>query len=89
LGRILNRLTKDQNILDFDIHYPLNGVVAEFIQLLTNAYLNIRTSSYYVIIPIIIYFSGCWYVQRIYMAAARELYRLESMSRSPILSYFG
>ena len=56
--------------------------------LFANTFLNVFTSSYYVVIPIVLYFTLAWKIQRLYMKASRELYRLESISKSPILSYF-
>jgi ATP-binding cassette subfamily C (CFTR/MRP) protein 2 len=41
------------------------------------------------LIPIVAFFTFSWLMQRFYMHANRELYRLESISKSPILSFFG
>ncbi|KAM3141562.1 hypothetical protein pb186bvf_006426 [Paramecium bursaria] len=88
LGRILNRFTKDQNVLDTELHWTLNWMLVQVYLLFANTFLNVFTSSYYVVIPIILYFLLAWKIQRLYMKASRELYRLESISKSPILSYF-
>lgn len=88
LGRILNRLTKDQNVLDSEIMWSINWMLVQVFLLMANTFLNVFTSSYYVLIPIVIFFTGAFYLQRIYMAASRELYRLEAISKSPILSFF-
>ncbi|CAD8155775.1 unnamed protein product [Paramecium pentaurelia] len=88
LGRIMNRLTKDQNVLDSELQWTFNWMLVQVFLLLANTFLNIYTSSPWVAIPMVIYFFLCWKIQRIYMAASRELFRLEAISKSPILSYF-
>ncbi|CAD8149098.1 unnamed protein product [Paramecium pentaurelia] len=71
LGVLMNRLTKDQSVLDTEI-------------LWTISILYISCSNFIVLI----FLYAVWKVQRFYMAANRELYRLESISKSPILSFF-
>ncbi|CAD8103784.1 unnamed protein product [Paramecium sonneborni] len=88
IGRIMNRLTKDLNVVDSDLYWTINWMLAYLFALLANTFLNIYTSSVWVIIPMILYFILCWKVQRIYMTASRELFRLEAISKSPIVSYF-
>jgi ABC-type multidrug transport system fused ATPase/permease subunit len=56
--------------------------------LMANTFLNVYTSSVWVLIPMILYFILCFKIQRIYMAASRELFRMEAISKSPILSFF-
>lgn len=48
----------------------------------------VYSTSFYVIFPIIIFLIGCFKLQRNYMKVNRELIRLESISRSPIVSFF-
>ncbi|CAD8112763.1 unnamed protein product [Paramecium primaurelia] len=88
LGRIMNRLTKDQNVLDSELHWTFNWMLVQVFLLLANTFLNIYTSSPWVAIPMVIYFFLCCKTYIIYMTASRELFRLEAISKSPILSYF-
>ncbi|KAM3143254.1 hypothetical protein pb186bvf_004586 [Paramecium bursaria] len=88
IGQILNRLTKDQNTLDCDLVAIMSWVFIVVAQLLCNTILNIYSSTYYIIIPIFIYFIIGYQIQKFYMSGSRELFRLEAMSRSPIISFF-
>ena len=89
LGRIMNRFTKDQNVLDSEINWNVSGLYVQIAQLIGNTFLNVYASTPYMLVPIIAYFIFAWWVQRYYMHANRDLYRLESISKSPILSFFG
>ncbi|CAD8119914.1 unnamed protein product [Paramecium sonneborni] len=50
---------------------------------------TIYQSTVYMLIPLFIYFFLSWWIQQLYVQASRELQRLESISKSPILSLFG
>jgi ABC-type multidrug transport system fused ATPase/permease subunit len=88
LGRIINRFTKDQSVLDTEIYWWVAWLYLQVFNLLGNTFLNVYTSSIYILIPVVGFMGVAWSMQRIYMKATRELYRLESISKSPILSYF-
>ncbi|CAK79181.1 unnamed protein product (macronuclear) [Paramecium tetraurelia] len=88
LGRIMNRLTKDINSLDVEIHINIAQFSTKISQILSNNLLSIYVSTYLLIFPLTIFFYICLKIQRLYMKASRELQRLELISRSPILSYF-
>ncbi|CAD8170443.1 unnamed protein product [Paramecium octaurelia] len=88
LGRIMNRLTKDINSLDVEIHINIAQFSTKLSQILSNNLLSIYVSTYLLIFPLTIFFYICLKIQRLYMKASRELQRLELISRSPILSYF-
>lgn len=85
----MNRFTKDQNVLDSEINWNVSGLYVQIAMLIGNSFLNVYASTVYMLIPIFGYFIFAWWVQRFYMHANRDLYRLESISKSPILSYFG
>ena len=48
----------------------------------------IYTTSFYVIFPILLFLVLCFLLQNKFTTVNRELIRLESISRSPIVSYF-
>jgi ABC-type multidrug transport system fused ATPase/permease subunit len=83
LGRILNRFTADFNMIDSRLGFDTTLLLGEGMQALGAVIAGILVS------PIIIIFSGivawvCGWYARQYLAAARQLKRLESISRSPI-----
>lgn len=84
----MNRFTNDQNVLDLDIYWSVSAMYIQMFSLIGNTFLNVYASTYYIIIPVVFLFCFTLWLYRIYMSANRELYRLESISKSPILSYF-
>ncbi|XP_022169430.1 multidrug resistance-associated protein 1-like isoform X2 [Myzus persicae] len=87
IGRILNRVSKDIDTIDNVL--PL--MIATFIQVAVSVIGTLIVISYStpifaaVIIPLAIIYC---IIQRFYVATSRQLKRLESISRSPIYSYF-
>ncbi|XP_011305034.1 multidrug resistance-associated protein 1 isoform X4 [Fopius arisanus] len=88
LGRVLNRVGKDVDVIDNVLPHILRawlmclaGVIA------TLVVISYSTPAFIaIIIPIgVIYY----FIQRFYVATSRQLKRLESVSRSPIYSHFG
>ncbi|GFF34007.1 ATP-dependent bile acid permease [Aspergillus lentulus] len=83
LGRILNRFTADFNMIDSRLGFDITLLLGEGMQALGAVIAGIVVS------PVIIIFSGivawvCGWYARQYLTAARQLKRLESISRSPI-----
>lgn len=84
-GRILNRFSKDIGCLDevlpqtflFAIQMVLFVLTAALLPLVANAWLAA------VVVPIILLYV---YIARYFMRTSRELKRLESVARSPVLS---
>jgi len=84
----MNRLTKDINSLDTEIYWNISWLYTKVSQLISNTFLNVYASTYFIIFPIMGFFLICFKMNRLYMKASRELQRLELISKSPILSYF-
>ena len=84
-GRILNRFSKDIGCLDevlpqtflFAIQMVLFVLTATLLPLVANAWLAA------VVVPIILLYV---YIAKYFMRTSRELKRLESVARSPVLS---
>uniref|UniRef100_T1JBI7 ABC-type glutathione-S-conjugate transporter n=1 Tax=Strigamia maritima TaxID=126957 RepID=T1JBI7_STRMM len=87
LGRILNRFSKDIDIVDTTIPMILRPLIGTFLQVIsTIVIISISTPIFLIIaIPISILF---YVVQRFYIFTSRQLKRLESITRSPIFSHF-
>lgn len=87
-GRILNRFGKDVDVLDGTMPMVLRGWVTCLLSVIAT-FLVIMVTTPLAIIPIFIVLFGYYFVQRVYVAASRQLKRLESTTRSPIYSHFG
>ena len=87
-GRILNRFGKDVDVLDGSMPMILRGWITCLFSCIAT-FLVIMVTTPFAIIPIFIVLTGYYFVQRVYVAASRQLKRLESTSRSPIYSHFG
>ncbi|XP_045485372.1 multidrug resistance-associated protein 1 isoform X2 [Pieris rapae] len=86
-GRILNRFSKDIEVLDNVLPMTLRGWTACFFSVLGTLFvISVSTPIFvFVILPIgVVYYI----IQRFYVATSRQLKRLESISRSPIYSHF-
>lgn len=88
IGRILNRFSKDINILDNVLPELLMVFISQLIAVIGTLVVISISSPWFliVIIPILIVY---YFVQRFYVATTRQLTRLESITRSPIYSHFG
>ncbi|XP_050673788.1 multidrug resistance-associated protein 1 isoform X2 [Leptidea sinapis] len=87
-GRVLNRFSKDVDVLDNTLPMTLRGWTACFFGVLGTLFvISMSTPTFMaVVLPIgVVYYV----IQRFYVATSRQLKRLESVSRSPIYSHFG
>ncbi|XP_043784901.1 multidrug resistance-associated protein 1 [Apis laboriosa] len=86
-GRILNRLSKDTDVIDNTLPSILRSwITCLFGVIATLVVISFSTPIFIsVIIPISVIY---YFVQRLYVASSRQLKRLESVSRSPIYSHF-
>ncbi|XP_071454824.1 multidrug resistance-associated protein 1 isoform X2 [Hetaerina americana] len=88
VGRILNRFSKDIDVMDTGLPQILRGWTGCFFGVLATLFVISYSTPIFiaVILPIgVVYY----FVQRFYVATSRQLKRLESVSRSPIYSHFG
>jgi len=87
LGRIVNRFSKDQNVVDEVLPRTFQSYIRTLFNVVGILAIISFSTPYFLIaiIPLgLLYF----YVQRYYLATSRELKRLESVTRSPIYSHF-
>ncbi|XP_072938928.1 multidrug resistance-associated protein 1 isoform X2 [Epargyreus clarus] len=88
VGRVLNRFSKDVDVLDNVLPMTLRGWTSCFFAVLGTLFVISYSTPIFmaVIVPIgLVYYV----IQRFYVATSRQLKRLESVSRSPIYSHFG
>ncbi|XP_010490291.1 PREDICTED: ABC transporter C family member 5-like [Camelina sativa] len=87
-GRILNRVSIDQSVVDLDIPFRLGGFASTTIQLIgiVGVMTNVTWQVFLLVIPTGI---ACLWMQKYYMASSRELVRIVSIQKSPIIHLFG
>ncbi|XP_055295156.1 multidrug resistance-associated protein 1-like [Sitodiplosis mosellana] len=88
VGRVLNRFSKDVEMVDNVLPNLIRSWIVMFFMVL--ATLVVITISTYIFLAVILPLGIVYYfVQRFYVATSCRLRRLESVSRSPIYSHFG
>lgn len=87
-GRILNRVSVDQSVVDLDIPFRLGGFASTTIQLLgiVGVMTDVTWQVLLLVVPMAI---ACLWMQKYYMASSRELVRIVSIQKSPIINLFG
>eukprot|EP00095_Tigriopus_kingsejongensis_P007287 maker-scaffold313_size211302-snap-gene-0.9 protein:Tk07287 transcript:maker-scaffold313_size211302-snap-gene-0.9-mRNA-1 annotation:"multidrug resistance-associated protein 1 isoform x4" len=88
LGRILNRFSKDIDIIDITIPQILRSLLVQILTVVGTIFIICFANPIFIaiIIPVFIIY---YFVQKFYVATARQVKRLESITRSPIYSHFG
>ncbi|KAF2834040.1 putative ABC transporter [Ophiobolus disseminans] len=88
LGRILNRFTVDFTVIDLRIPGDTHMLLSAFMSLGVITVGGLATSSYIILPEIALIATSVIYAIR-YLGGAREVKRLESLARSPILELHG
>ncbi|KAI9041859.1 P-loop containing nucleoside triphosphate hydrolase protein [Aspergillus affinis] len=88
LGRILNRFTGDVYMLDWRLAYDLGNLVFKILELVGIIVAGVMVS------PVIMVFAGlllvvCVQMSSTYLGGVREVKRLESTAKSPVMEQFG
>ncbi|KAG8066019.1 hypothetical protein GUJ93_ZPchr0004g40126 [Zizania palustris] len=86
-GRILNRVSNDQSVLDLEIANKLGWCVFSVIQILgtIGVMSQVAWPVFAIFVPVTVV---CFMYQRYYIPTARELARLSQIQRAPILHHF-
>ncbi|KAF8651897.1 hypothetical protein HU200_063096 [Digitaria exilis] len=86
-GRILNRVSTDQSVLDLEIAIKLGWCVFSSIKLLgtIGVMSQVAWPVFAIFIPVTV---ACFLYQRYYIPTARELARLSQIQSAPILHHF-
>ncbi|OEL14752.1 ABC transporter C family member 9, partial [Dichanthelium oligosanthes] len=86
-GRILNRASNDQSVLDLEIANKLGWCVFSIIQILgtIGVMSQVAWPVFAIFVPVTVV---CFLCQRYYIPTARELARLSQIQRAPILHHF-
>ncbi|KAG8652165.1 ABC transporter C family member 2 isoform X1 [Manihot esculenta] len=88
LGRIINRFAKDLGDIDRNVAVFVNMFLGQVSQLLSTFVLIgiVSTMSLWAIMPLLVLFYGAYLY---YQSTAREVKRMDSISRSPVYAQFG
>ncbi|XP_066983087.1 ATP-binding cassette sub-family C member 3-like [Macrobrachium rosenbergii] len=86
-GRVMNRMSKEMDVLDSVLPMLIGATLTCFAQVLTTLIVIIASTPIVlvVILPVTVAY---YYIQKIYISTARQIKRLESLAKSPIFSYF-
>ncbi|KAL6137259.1 hypothetical protein ACLB2K_062551 [Fragaria x ananassa] len=86
VGQILTRASSDFNILDLDIPFTAIYVMTSGTELLT-VIVMMGYVTWEVVIVAILAFVAAQYVQKYYLASARELIRINGTTKAPVINY--
>jgi ATP-binding cassette, subfamily C (CFTR/MRP), member 1 len=88
LGRILNRFSKDIDVVDNSIPMTMRNVLNQLLNVLGTLVVIIFAMPIFivVVIPVSILY---YFLQKFFVTTARQLKRMEAISRSPIFTHFG
>ncbi|EGG18000.1 hypothetical protein DFA_06666 [Cavenderia fasciculata] len=86
-GRIINRFSKDTSVLDNQLALSLSRAKDSFFSILS-VFIMIALAVPYALLSAIPVIIGMWYLKDWYLNNARELFRLSSVSLSPVLTHF-
>lgn len=86
-GRILNRFSRDINVIDEVLALSILRLLDCFFNSITTLVIIVANMPLFVVVilPLAIFYL---FVQRFYVATSQQLKRLESVSRSPVFSHF-
>ncbi|KAG2416315.1 hypothetical protein HFD88_007530 [Aspergillus terreus] len=88
LGRVLNRFTSDVYILDWRLGYDMGHFVYKFLELAGILVAGVLVSPVILIFGLVL-IALCYHIARLFLAGVREVKRLESISKSPVMEQFG
>ncbi|KAG9122467.1 hypothetical protein FRC07_001130 [Ceratobasidium sp. 392] len=87
-GRILNRFSKDVDMIDGGLQNYIIQVLTQILTLIISVATIAYAVPYFILPAIIIAYFHLWFSNG-YVTASRDLRRIESNTRSPIISSFG
>ncbi|CAL8104322.1 unnamed protein product [Orchesella dallaii] len=85
-GRVMNRFTKDLGSMDELLPPTFFDMMMIFVNV-AGVFVLIIISNYYTIVPTVIVLVILGYVQRLYLATARDVKRIEGVTKSPIFTH--
>ncbi|RLN30691.1 ABC transporter C family member 8-like [Panicum miliaceum] len=86
IGRIMTRASSDLSVLDFDVPYTMTFVISGTIEVAATIVIMIMVTWQVVLVavPVVIVLL---YIQRYYIASARELVRINGTTKAPVMNF--
>ncbi|KAH6879873.1 P-loop containing nucleoside triphosphate hydrolase protein [Thelonectria olida] len=88
VGRVLNRFAADMSLVDSELSYDIGALSHRLFEVVGIAISGTVASPLTLVFSLIPVVGACYYAPR-YLAAARQIKRLESAAISPVLEQFG
>ncbi|XP_072021148.1 ATP-binding cassette sub-family C member 9-like [Amphiura filiformis] len=87
IGRVLNRFSGDVSCIDMELLNTINELLGSLIPCIAALVVNVIVGPFFilVLVPASIAY---YYIQKMFITAARELQRMHNITRSPIFAYF-
>ncbi|KAL7754318.1 hypothetical protein RI367_000299 [Sorochytrium milnesiophthora] len=87
LGRIISRFSRDQDLIDTMLHDGFRGLLISALTALSTLVLIVVVTPWFAA-PLVPLLALYYYVQTFYRATSRELKRLDSVARSPMVAHY-
>jgi len=87
-GRILNRFSKDLATIDDHLSSIFGWVISQFFSFMADIFVCIIIGTMWVFPLAVLFFYICYRLNKNFTNMNREITRLESISKSPIVSFF-
>ncbi|KAJ3693838.1 hypothetical protein LUZ60_009318 [Juncus effusus] len=85
-GRIMTRASSDMSTLDFDIPYTLTFVISGTIEV-TGTLIIMVSVTWQILVIVLPAILLILYIQRYYIASARELVRINGTTKAPVVNF--
>jgi len=86
IGKILNRFSKDLNVMDSQICFTVGSFLACLYQAIAALIVAVYVVPYIIVAVVIMIGLGIW-IFRFVLKGYKECYRLDAVTKSPILSF--
>lgn len=86
IGKILNRFSKDLNVIDTQLCYTIGSFLACFYQAIAALIVAVYVVPYIVVIVVIMASCGI-FIFKYVIKGYKDTYRLDAVTKSPILSF--
>lgn len=86
IARLINRFSNDITNTEDSFMFTINGVVISFSFLIFSGYVNLVEISYLFALIFLSYVFTAFYVQSIYIKLKKDIYRLENITKTPIVN---